>query len=106
MDDGAVGGPHHAFGLAVEIPVIGGDVDFVVLEVTHVPAAVDPPQFLARQLVGLDDGVGVVACIGMVELHNQFGLAVAVKVGGCRIVGHERAGQLAMVGLDFEPRIG
>lgn len=43
MDDSAVGGAEHYFRFSVAVPVVGYDVDLVVLEVSHVRTEIDPP---------------------------------------------------------------
>ena len=96
MHHGAVRGAEHGLSLAVAIPVVSHDVVLVVLEVGHVGAEVNPPQFLSVELVYLDDGIlALVACgqvslgrvAAVVELEKYLQLAVTVNVGAAGIVG-------------------
>ena len=103
VNNSTVGCTEHALCLAVHIPVVGSDVYLVVLEVTHVSAAVYPPQFLAIELIRLDDGVlAVNTVIPVVKLDNQLHLAVSVEVGCCSIVRNKRVGHCAVIHLQLE----
>ena len=44
VDDGAFRQTHNGFCLAVLIPVVGGNVLLIVLEVAHIGTAVYPPE--------------------------------------------------------------
>lgn len=101
VDDGTVGSTHDALGTSVLIPVEGSDVDFVALEVDHVWSAVDPPEFVASEVVGLDDVEGLEAGsldgaagmeVAVDELDDEFHLSVAIEVGYGGIVGFEGVG--------------
>ena len=54
VDDAAVLQAGHTLGLAVAVPVVGHDVDLILLEIPHVGAAVDPPEQRAVELLHLD----------------------------------------------------
>ena len=93
VENGTVGGTHDAFCLAVAVPVIGGNVGLVVLEVTEVGAAVDPPKQLSVEFKHLDAvEVGTVGFVfGIISgadlLDDELHLAVAVYIGDGGIVG-------------------
>ena len=97
-----VGSTHHTFCLAIAIPVVGGNIDLIVLEVAHIAATVDPPQAFATHLVCLDDGVAIVGTgIAVVKLDNQLQFTVTVQIGSCGIIGHKGGCERAVVHLDF-----
>ena len=93
VENGTVGGTHDAFCLAVAVPVIGGNIGFVVLEVTEVWTAVDPPKQLPIEFKHLDAvEVGTVGFVfGIISgadlLDDELHLAVAVYIGDGGIVG-------------------
>ena len=104
VDDGAVGSAHNGFGFAVAVPVVGHDVLLIVLEITHIGAAVDPPETGAVLLQHFEDAVflrvyaanlGAVLRVGLldfapvVELHKDFQLAITVDISATSIVGDE-----------------
>ena len=104
VDDHGIGSAQDALGTAVAVPVVGGDVDFVALEVGHVGAAVYPPELGAVERVALDDvelgAVGRIAGCGVgdvAELDEQLHAAVAVEVGYGGVVGLEFGGERAVV---------
>ena len=105
VDNGTIGSSHHTLCLAIQVPVVSRDVNLVVLKVTHIPSAVDPPQSLASELIGFDDGIGGIAGVRMVELHDELQLSVTIEVSRRGIVGNEGAGERPMVGLDLYPWI-
>ena len=94
VDGSAVGCAEYTLCLAVEVPVVCGDVDFVALEVNHVAAAVNPPHQCTVELVDLNDIVvgrrvgvaGVVECV-VAHFYENLHLAVAVEVGDGSVVG-------------------
>ena len=98
----AVGGAHHTLGAAVAVPVVGHDVELVVLEVGHVRTGVNPPQAGAVEFQGFYHVVFAVVAAGQETLvgiahvdalEQQLELAVAVEVGGAYVVGLETARQ-------------
>ena len=108
MDSGTVGSAHHSLSLAVTVPVVCHYVLLVVLEVTHVRSAVDPPQTGSVHLQHLEDGVFAIVALArvacrnlacVVELHEYLQLTVAVNVGAAGIVGHQRACDVLMYEL-------
>lgn len=111
MNLGSVRGTQHGFGLAVTVPVVGHDVLLVVLEVSHVGAPVDPPEFLTIQLIDLHDKVLTIeACLriglagptGIVELHQYLQLAVAVHVSHTGVVRNVGRCQRTVVGRNLQ----
>lgn len=106
VEDGTVGGAHDALCLAVTVPVIGGDISLVVLEVAEVRSAVDPPKQITVELKYLDAvEVGTVGFVlGIVsgaELFNdEFHLAVTIHISDGGVVGLIDIGDvcLAVVG--------
>ena len=103
--DGAISSAHHTLGLAVAVPIIDSDVLFVVLEVAHIGAAVDPPKTCTIELEAFEDGIflriyainlGPVARIGLlhlaevVELHDNLQLTIAINIGAGGVIGHQR----------------
>ena len=112
VDGCTVGSAHDGLRLAVPVPVVGDDVLFVVLEVTHVRTEVEPPQLCAVELEHFHDGVlPVVAFFRItslnlalvVELHQDLQLTVAVNVGHTGIVGHIGRLQVSVVRRDLQP---
>ena len=109
VDDSTVGGSHDALGLAVAVPVIGGDIGLVVLEVAEVGAAVDPPEQIAVELKHLDaievGTIGfVLGVVGGAELlDDEFHLAVTVYIRNGGVVGLIDIGDisLSVVGETF-----
>ena len=108
MDSGTVGSAHHSLSLAVTVPVVCHYVLLVVLEVTHVRTAVDPPQTSTVKFEHFKDTIFSVIAITritcqflacVVELHEYLQLTVAVNVGAAGIVGHQRACDVLMYEL-------
>ena len=89
---------HQHLGLSVKVPVVADNVLLVVLEVTHIGAAVDPPKHGTVELEHLKNSVfAVVTLFGeavstflqVVELQQDFHLAVTIDVSTAGVVGHE-----------------
>ena len=96
-----VGSAHDALGLTVLVPVVGGDIRLVVLEVPEVRTAVYPPQQCAVELEDLYAVVvrtGIVGTVGLTPLfHNEFHLSVAVDISHGGIVGLKGIGDVGAV---------
>ena len=116
MNGGTVASTHHYFSTAVLVPVVGHDILLIVLKVTHIGAAVDPPQTGAVQLQTLhdaillgDDATHGRAVLGerlgnlalVVELHQDFQLAVAIDIGTTGVIGHQRTLDTLVRQFDF-----
>ena len=110
MDNRTVGSTHHHLGTTVAVPVIAHDILLVVLEVAHVRTAVHPPQSGTVLLQALENTVFALIAAPrirgahlaqVVELHQDFQLAVAVNVGTACIVGHQRTLDALVLQLDF-----
>ena len=57
VDDGAISSTHHSFGLSILIPVVGNNILFVVLEIRHIRAEVNPPKPLTIKLIAFNDEI-------------------------------------------------
>ena len=116
MDNGAVGSTHDSFRLAVAVPVIGYDVLLIILEVTHVRTAVDPPKARTVLLQTLEDAVlfGLYASNGrtifgiillhllqVVKLHQNLQFAVSIDIGAAGIIGNKGALDVLVLKNDF-----
>ena len=92
---------HHDLSLAIHIPVVANDVLLVVLEITHIRATVHPPEHSTILLQTSQHGIllGLNAIDGrsilwielftfllIVELHQDFHLAIAIHIGAAGIV--------------------
>ena len=93
VDNHSIGTTQQDFCLAVEVPVVSHGVNLCAVQTDHVWSAVDPPQALAVQFVGFDNGIiGVrrtikISRVRIVNaLEDNLQLAVAIKVGYTGVV--------------------
>ena len=86
---------HEYLCTTILVPVITYDILFIVLEVTHVWSAVDPPKHRTIKLRHLKQSMLVVPTINwkrvrhllrVVVLHQQFHLAITVNIGSTGII--------------------
>ena len=110
VDDRSVTGTHHHLGTAIAVPVVAHNILLVVLEVTHIRAAVHPPQTGAVHLQTLENRVltliatlrvAGVHLAQVVKLHQNLQLTIAVNVGTAGIIGNQCTLDTLVLQLDF-----
>ena len=106
MNRGTVSGTHDSLCLSVEVPVVGHNVLFIVLEVAHIRTAVHPPEYGAIKLQTLKDGVFAVMSVTretsvdltlVVIFQEYLHLTVAIDIRTAGIVRYEDGGNRFIV---------
>ena len=116
MDRGTVGRTHDGLGLTVEVPVVGHDILFVILEVTHIGSAVHPPQHGTIEFQALKDAVLAVVTIPweagvdfalVVIFQENLQFTVAINICATGIIGNKCGGYgFIMLGRNLQIAIG
>ena len=101
MDDGTFLQTHQNLGLTIHIPVVANDVLLIILEVSHVRSAVDPPQHGAIEFQHLEDSIfTIITVLGeaidnfllVIVFQQYFNLSVAINISTAGIVRYEGRG--------------
>ena len=112
MDRRSICRTHDSLRLTVEVPIVGHDILFIVLEITHIRAAVHPPQHGTIEFQTLKDAVLAIvtitgetgvdfALVIIFQKNLQFTVAIDIRTAG--IVGNECGGDgLVVLGRNFQ----
>ena len=116
MDRSAICRTHDSLRLTVEVPVVGHDILFIVLEITHIRTAVHPPQHSTIEFQALKDAILAVVTISgetgvdfalviIFQKNLQFTVAIHIRTAG--IVGNKCGGDgFVMLGRNLQIAIG
>ena len=106
MNRGTIGSTHNRFCLTIEIPVIGHDILFIVLEIAHIRTTVDPPKHNAIKLQTLKDGIFAIMTITreagtdftlVIIFQEYLHLTVTINIRTTGIVGYKGGGNRFVV---------